>query len=212
MVAGSSGSGKTTFINTLGDAQALPPRKLSTSHEPKTTAVETTNFEIDEDGTKITLSIVDTPGFGDNINNELSFQEILKYIEYQYDEVLAQESRIKRTPKFQDSRVHVCLYFISASGHSLREIDIDFMRRLSPRVNVLPVISKADSFTKSELQGFKKRIMDDLRLLKIPIYDFPVDPEEDGEELIEENRELRSLLPFAVIGSDGKMNDKGLDD
>lgn len=32
------------------------------------------------------------------------------------------------------------------------------MRRLSPRVNVIPVIGKADSFTASELKGFKKRV------------------------------------------------------
>ena len=32
------------------------------------------------------------------------------------------------------------------------------MRRLSPRVNVIPVIGKADSLTPSELKGFKKRV------------------------------------------------------
>ena len=41
---------------------------------------------------------------------------------------------------------------------SLREIDIELMRRLSPRVNVIPVIGKADSLTPSELRGFKKRV------------------------------------------------------
>jgi septin family protein len=40
----------------------------------------------------------------------------------------------------------------------LREIDIELMRRLSPRVNVIPVIGKADSLTPSELRGFKKRV------------------------------------------------------
>lgn len=32
------------------------------------------------------------------------------------------------------------------------------MRRLSPRVNVIPVIGKADTLTPSELKGFKKRV------------------------------------------------------
>lgn len=40
----------------------------------------------------------------------------------------------------------------------LREMDIELMRRLSPRVNVIPVIGKADSLTPSELKGFKKRV------------------------------------------------------
>jgi cell division control protein 11 len=42
--------------------------------------------------------------------------------------------------------------------HSLREMDIELMRRLSPRVNVIPVIGKADSLTPSELRGFRKRV------------------------------------------------------
>ena len=37
-------------------------------------------------------------------------------------------------------------------------MDIELMRRLSPRVNVIPVIDKADSLTPSELRGFKKRV------------------------------------------------------
>ena len=40
----------------------------------------------------------------------------------------------------------------------LRELDIELMRRLSPRVNVIPVIGKADSLTPSELRAFKKRV------------------------------------------------------
>lgn len=92
------------------------------------------------------------------------------------------------------------------------------MRRLSPRVNVIPVIGKSDSFTPSELRAFKKRVMEDigscpsstlstcLRLLgssteltscgcadhyNIAVYNFPYDIEEDDEETCSENQELR---------------------
>lgn len=37
-------------------------------------------------------------------------------------------------------------------------MDIELMRRLSPRVNVIPVIGKADSLTPQELAGFKQRV------------------------------------------------------
>ncbi|KAG5458757.1 MAG: hypothetical protein BJ554DRAFT_964 [Olpidium bornovanus] len=92
-----------------------------------------TGTELDEDGVKLSLTVIDTPGFGDALDNEKrcgravdqrlragkpvrrarpnalsstapSFSEILDYIELQYDEILAQESRIKRNPKFQDNR------------------------------------------------------------------------------------------------------------
>lgn len=87
-----------------------------------------------------------------------SFQEICSYLERQYDDILAEESRIKRNPRFRDNRVHALLYFIQPTGHALREMDIELMRRLSPRVNVIPVIGKADSLTPSELKSFKKRV------------------------------------------------------
>jgi septin family protein len=47
-----------------------------------------------------------------------SFQEIIGYIERHYDDVLAEESRIKRNPRFRDNRVHALLYFIPPSGHA----------------------------------------------------------------------------------------------
>ena len=90
--------------------------------------------ELEEDGIRIALTVVDTPGFGDNINNEAawvsstltacaysllsSFQEIMAYLERQYDDILAEQSRIKRNPRFKDNRVHALLYFIPPTGHA----------------------------------------------------------------------------------------------
>jgi septin family protein len=48
----------------------------------------------------------------------IRFQEIVGYLERQYDDILAEESRIKRNPRFRDNRVHVILYFIPPTGHS----------------------------------------------------------------------------------------------
>ncbi|KAJ3019405.1 hypothetical protein HKX48_002104 [Thoreauomyces humboldtii] len=161
--------------------------------------------DMEEDGIKLSLTIVDTPGFGDNINNEGNFQDILAYIERQYDDILAEESRIKRNPKFQDNRVHALLYFIAPTGHSLREIDIEFMKRLGVRANIIPVIAKSDSMGPAELASFKKRVMEDIAYYKIPIYNFPYDDEEDDDETIEENNELRALLPFSIVGSEDEV-------
>lgn len=46
-----------------------------------------------------------------------SFSEIVGFLERQYDDILAEESRIKRNPRFRDNRVHVLLYFITPTGH-----------------------------------------------------------------------------------------------
>ncbi|OAX44823.1 septin [Rhizopogon vinicolor AM-OR11-026] len=206
MVVGASGTGRTTFVNTLCESEVLA-HKVSdmpdSAHIEEGIRIKPVNVELEEDGVRIALTIVDTPGFGDNIDNE--FQEIVGYLERQYDDILAEESRIKRNPRFRDNRVHALLYFIPPTGHALREMDIELMRRLSPRVNVIPVIGKADSLTPSELRGFKKRIMEDIEHYDIPVYNFPYDVEEDDEDTIQDNSELRALLPFAIVGSEEEI-------
>jgi len=113
------------------------------------------------------------------------------------------------TRVFRDNRVHALLYFIPPTGHALREMDIELMRRLSPRVNVIPVIGKADTLTPSELKSFRKRIMEDIENYDIPVYNFPYDVEEDDEETIQDNSELRAMMPFAIIGSEDEVEVNG---
>ncbi|EFR01443.1 cell division control protein 12 [Nannizzia gypsea CBS 118893] len=207
MVCGASGTGRTTFVNTLCGKQVLQGKDADdaqTAHLEEGVRIKpvTVELELDEEGTRISLTIVDTPGFGDQINNEESFSEIVGYLERQYDDILAEESRIKRNPRFRDNRVHALLYFITPTGHGLRELDIELMKRLSPRVNVIPVIGKADSFTPAELAESKKLIMEDIEHYRIPVYNFPYDIEEDDEDTVQENEEYRSLMPFAIVGSE----------
>lgn len=207
MVCGASGTGRTTFVNTLCGQQVLESKDAddaANAHIEEGVRIKpvTVELELDDEGTRISLTIVDTPGFGDQIDNEASFGEIVGYLERQYDDILAEESRIKRNPRFRDNRVHVLLYFITPTGHGLRELDIELMKRLSPRVNVIPVIGKADSLTPAELAESKKLIMEDIEHYRIPVYNFPYDIEEDDEDTVEENAELRGLMPFAIVGSE----------
>ncbi|KAJ2926772.1 hypothetical protein H1R20_g10338, partial [Candolleomyces eurysporus] len=212
MVVGASGTGRTTFVNTLCESDVLNHKAIQppeAAHQEEGIRIKPVTVELEEDGIRISLTVVDTPGFGDSIDNEFAFQEIMNYIERQYDDILAEQSRIKRNPRFKDNRVHALLYFIPPSGHALREMDIELMRRLSPCVNVIPVIGKADSLTPKELKAFKKRIMEDIEHYDIPIYNFPYDVEEDDEDTIQDNMDLRSLLPFAVVGSEEEVEIEG---
>lgn len=207
MVCGASGTGRTTFVNTLCGKKVLEHKDAddaANAHIEEGVRIKpvTVELELDEEGTRISLTIVDTPGFGDQIDNEASFSEIVGHLERQYDDILAEESRIKRNPRFRDNRVHALLYFITPTGHGLRELDIELMKRLSPRVNVIPVIGKADSLTPAELAESKKLVMEDIEHYRIPVYNFPYDIEEDDEDTVEENAELRGLMPFAIVGSE----------
>ena len=76
-------------------------------------------------------------------------------------------------PGFDDSRIHVCLYFISPTGHSLRSLDLLTMKQLVSRVNVIPLIGKADIVSKQELKAFKRRIREELLNNGINVYQFP---------------------------------------
>lgn len=206
MIVGQSGCGRSTFINTLCGQQVVDvsttvmlPTDTSTEVELQLRE-ETVELE-DDQGVKIQLNIVDTPGFGDSLDNTKSFDIISDYIRHQYDEILLEESRVRRNPRFKDGRAHCCLYMIVPTGHGLKEMDIEFMRQLGTLVNVIPVISKADSLTPEELKLNKKLIMEDIDRHNLPIYNFPFDEEDITDEDFETNTYLRSLLPFSVIGS-----------
>lgn len=91
---------------------------------------------------------------------------------------------------------------------SLKPLDIEFMRRLHTRVNLIPVIAKADTLTEEEVASFKQRILADINYHNIQIYQAPTS-EYDDEETVAENREIMSKIPFAVVGSDKEVEVDG---
>ncbi|KAJ7163893.1 putative cell division control protein CDC3 [Mycena crocata] len=201
MVVGESGLGKSTLINTLFDSTIYAPREPlhSAVERPKTVAVENIQAEIEENGVRLRLTVVDTPGFGDSINNTASWNPIMETIEQRFEAYLSQEHRVRRA-RMVDTRVHACLYFIQPTGHSLKQIDIEFMRRLHQKVNLIPVIAKADTMTDEEIVDFKARILSDLEFNGIQIFQAPIYEDED-EESISESEEIARAIPFAVVGS-----------
>jgi septin family protein len=96
--------------------------------------VEQTRITVRESGVQLNLTCVDTPGFGDEVNNDNSWEPIIEFIEQQFELYLNAESRVDRPHKIQDTRVHCCLYFIAPTGHGLKPLDVEFMRRLHNKV------------------------------------------------------------------------------
>lgn len=70
---------------------------------------------------------------------------------------MLQEQQPRRTEKI-DLRVHACLYFIRPTGHTLKPLDIEVMKRLCTRVNLIPVVAKADTLSPVDLAKFKARV------------------------------------------------------
>ncbi|XP_054277470.1 septin-7-like isoform X3 [Macrosteles quadrilineatus] len=199
MVVGESGLGKSTLINSmfLADiySEAHPGPSLRVK---KTVQVETNKVVLKENGVNLSLTVVDTPGFGDAVDNSNCWQPVINYIESRYEEYLNAESRVNRKPHQPDTRVHCCLYFVAPSGHGLKPLDVEFMQRLHEKVNIIPVIAKADTMTPDECAHFKKQILNEIAQHKIKIYEFP-ETEDDEESKL--HKALRDRVPFAVVGS-----------
>ncbi|TNN66840.1 Septin-2 [Liparis tanakae] len=178
MVAGESGLGKSTLINSLfltdlyperyipgaavlsgyrGHPLIVPVLPASTEKIERTVQIEASTVEIEERGVKLRLTVVDTPGYGDAINSQDCFKTIIQYIDNQFERYLHDESGLNRR-HIVDNRVHCCFYFISPFGHGLKPLDVEFMKAIHSKVNIVPVIAKADTLTLRERDRLKRRL------------------------------------------------------
>ena len=102
------------------------------------------------------------------VDNSGCWAPISSYVDEQFDKFLEAETRVNRI-ELVDSRcsclspiiaiyfsvfnvifllfrVHACLYFIAPSGHGLKALDVEFMKRLCGKVNIVPVIGELVMF------------------------------------------------------------------
>ncbi|XP_060902460.1 septin 4b isoform X2 [Labrus mixtus] len=210
MVAGESGLGKSTLVNSLFLTDLYKDRKLLNAEERITQTVEITKHTVDieEKGVKLKLTIVDTPGFGDAVNNTECWKSVADYIDQQFEQYFRDESGLNRK-NIQDNRVHCCLYFISPFGHGLRPLDVEFMKALHEKVNIVPILAKADTLTPSEVKKKKIKIREEIEQYGIKIYQFPDCDSDEDEEFKQQDTELKESIPFAVIGSNTVVEAKG---
>lgn len=189
-----------------------------TPDEPvrSTTEIQTVSHIIEENGVRLRLNIVDTPGYGDQVNNDRCWDPIVKYIKDQHSAYLRKELTAQRERYIQDTRIHCCLFFIQPSGHALKPIDIVVLKKLSDVVNVVPVIAKSDSLTLEERSAFKERIKEEFAFHNLKM--FPYENDEFDEEERALNAQIKvgmpigglqsgayfeqSIIPFAVVGSE----------
>ncbi|OWB63147.1 hypothetical protein B5S29_g4104 [[Candida] boidinii] len=168
LVCGETGTGKSTFINTLCDDNIIPLKE----EYPEKLEIENYEANVIEGGTQISLNISVTEGFGSNIDNSDNIRTVTNYIDNKFEEVLIEEFRVNRNPDYKDGRIHIAIYFIRPNGKGLKELDIKCLRALGERCNVVPVIAKADLLMDDELQLNKTLIMKDIYDNKIKIFDF----------------------------------------
>ncbi|XP_052023983.1 septin-14 isoform X2 [Apodemus sylvaticus] len=195
LCVGETGIGKSTLINTLFNTNL---KENKSSHFYSKVGLKVKTYELLERNIPLKLTVVKTVGYGDQINKEASYQPVVDYLDAQFEAYLQEELKIKRSlADYHDSRIHVCLYFIAPTGHSLKSLDLLTMKNIDRRVNIIPLIAKADSLSKNDLQRFKNNIMSELNSNGVQIYQFTADDEATAQA----NNSVNGLLPFAVVGS-----------
>ncbi|PVD34450.1 hypothetical protein C0Q70_05724 [Pomacea canaliculata] len=180
LCVGETGIGKSTLMDTLFNTNF---DSTQSSHDLPGVKLKAHTYDLTEKNVRLKLTIVDTTGFGDQINKADSWKPIVDYIDAQFDAYLQEELKIK---------AHVAY---------LKALDLVTMKKLDSKVNIIPVIAKADTITKTELTKFKAKIMSELTANGVQIYQFPT----DDETVAETNGSMNSNLPFAVVGSNDEV-------
>jgi len=209
LCVGETGIGKSTLMNTLFNTSFDDdPRP----HDLPGVRIRANSYELAESNVRLKLTLVDTVGFGDQINKDQSYKPIVDYIDQQFEAYLQEELKVKRNLyNYSDSRIHTCLYFIAPTGHSLKSLDLVTMKALVEKVNIIPIIAKSDTISKEELAKFKLKIMSELLGAGIQTYQFPTVEKDtdhwmfykrqDDQSISATNAKMNGMLPFAVVGS-----------
>lgn len=151
------------------------PSAASASSPPKTLAVTSTVVHILADGVPLAVTLIDSPGYGDVLNVEASFSVYTDYLDERLRESLKVEESIARPADGADLRVggvDVILYFVAP--HRLKGLDVELLSRLTHRAPVVPIISKADTLTASELASFRESVAADLERAGINVFHPPL--------------------------------------
>lgn len=189
MLVGESGLGKTTFTRALLRPyvpehlldQGTLNQNLSEPVRGRTVGIQEIVHSVQNDGFPVEFEIIDCPGYGDDVDNTGWINKIKEYITTRFEK---HYEALGNPPKMdgehtsmnalqRDGLVHVCLYFIAA--HRLKGVDLEFMRRLEPYVNLVPIIAKADTMTLAERDAFRRLVLAELRQHNIRIFELSAD-------------------------------------
>ena len=77
--------------------------------------------------------------------------------------IASQQKRIK------DKRIHLVLFFFD--GHRVKDQDLISVKEIQEYTNVIPLISKGDSFMPNELKKVKSEIMNKSKLFDVNFFD-----------------------------------------
>lgn len=219
LVLGTKGCGKSSFIEFLRTALALPARKRPHTPSPPPSAVaEDSPFtsqylETEVDGERVGVTLWDSEGLEKNIV-DFQLPIVTTFLESKFEDTFGEEQKVIRAPGVSDTHIH-CVFLIldparldaniaearkksnvinvgSAIFGGLDEnLDLNVLRELQTRTTVVPVISKADTITGAHMRHLKKMVWDTIKRAKLdPLDALNLDDlEDDDNERLDERDE-----------------------
>ncbi|PTD05615.1 hypothetical protein FCULG_00002436 [Fusarium culmorum] len=137
LVIGTRNSGKTSFLEFLKTAFALPPKKrakkgddeVSQNHSIPSGRFIPHYLETEIDGERIGLTIWDSEGLENNVV-DLQLREMSAFLESKFEETFAEEMKVVRSPGVQDTHIHATFLVLDPS-----RLDRNIASARNPAIN-----------------------------------------------------------------------------
>lgn len=218
LVLGGKGCGKTSFIEFLRSALALPAKKRAQQSPPPPSAASIDSpfvseyIESEFDGERVGVTLWDSQGLEKSIV-DFQLPVITAFLESKFEDTFTEEQKVVRSPGAKDTHIH-CVFLIldparltanltdarknpGAKNHIVggldEDLDLGVLRELQSKTTVIPVISKADTITTAHMRHLKKTVWDTIKRSKLdPLEALNLDEfeeEEDDDDLLDERDE-----------------------
>merc|ERR1711860_31927 len=184
-VMGEKGVGKSSIMKTLLKSKI---RNISQNKSYTEYSAKETYLNLDHH-----VNIIEFKGYGETANNTDIWEPGVKYFESQLENYFEWEMKAERG-KIEDKRGDVCLYLLPPTGHGVKKIDMESLKRIQNFVTVIPCVAKADSFIEEELFELKQQIKQQLKQNKVANHSL--------------SPHLSSKMPLSLIGSNTSMETK----
>ncbi|PQE32706.1 heat shock protein [Rutstroemia sp. NJR-2017a WRK4] len=139
------------------------------------------------------LCFVDTPGYGNKTSCLEAITPVADYIESQFQKVESKDGMsdsdfIHLLGGNGGSQVDVVFYVIL---NRVKPVDVEYLRRISPMTNVIPLIARSDALSHEELAETKKHVLSELQAANIRPFLF-------GLSFDDAMKSSHPVVPFAI--------------
>ncbi|RAL60721.1 hypothetical protein DID88_009827 [Monilinia fructigena] len=115
------------------------------------------------------LCFVDTPGYGNKTSCLEVISPVVDYIESQFQKLeskdgMSDSDMIQLLGGNGGSQVDVVFYIIV---NRIKPVDIEYLRRISPMTNVIPLIARSEVLSLEDLASVKRHVLSELQTANI---------------------------------------------